>query len=358
MNMNKSFEELMDEIYNLPEGLPRINLLEEAARVADLANDVEDGYIARSMIVEIATFNGYPMKALVAFSWMVGQFDKNEEMYDSFELLWSYKWILDRISCFPDIPLQQIDRLLEDMRDRYKKHGYSERTYYFYRSVNTLLQGNPEEATRCLELFQQMERDGMSDCGACEQNRLVEHAAAVQDDEQALESAQPILKGRMSCGEVPHVTIPKVLMPLYRLNRIDEAKKHQRKGYRLIKDNLEFLQNQGEHIYFLAHTDPFQGLEVLERHYPQVQHHENPMDKMLFLAYSSALLKRLSEETIPVRVRLPENNPHLPAAEGTDSEAGNAAILAERFRQDALAAAERFDRRNGNDFYRTFIEAL
>lgn len=359
--MSKTFEELMEEVYDLPDGLAKITLLEEAARTADLANSVVDAYEARSMIVENATFNGYPMKALVAFSWMLGQYDKNEELFDEFDLLWSYKWILDRVSCFPDIPLAQIDQLLEDMRTRYKQHGYSERTYFFYKSVNLLQQGNVKEAGQYMERFRGMDEDLMSDCTACEQNRLVEYAAAAGDDEETLKVAKPIISGKMTCGEVPHVTISKVLMPLYRLDKLDEATKQQIKGYKLIKNNLDFLLHQGEHIYYLSKCDPFKGLELLERHYPQMLGHENPFDKMMFLAHSSALLNRLSEETIPVQVRLPESSPHLAAAvasTGGEFPSGNAGPLATAFREDALTFADRFDKRNGNHYYRTLIESL
>lgn len=355
--MSKTFDELIEEAYELPEGLAKITTLEEAARAADLENNVVDGYTARSMIVESATFNGYPMKALVSFSWMLGQYDKNKELFDSHELLWGYKWILDRISCFPDIPLEQIEQLLQDMRDRYKQDGHSERTYYFYRAVNLFQQGRMSEAEQLVEQFRQMEPDFMSDCSACEQNRLVEFAAALNKDEETLTAAKPILNGRMACAEVPHVTISKVLMPLYRLGQLDKANKEHKRGYQLIKQNLDFLQHQGEHIYYLAHTDPFKGLELLERHYPNMLTHENPYDKMLFLACSSALLRKLAQEAIPVQVRLPESSPHLAAA-ATDDNGNNAARLAACFLEEALATADRFDLRNGNTYYRNYIAAL
>ncbi len=357
--MSKSYEELMEEVYDLPDGLAKINLLEEAARVADLSNDIESAYEARSMIVENATFNGYPMKALVAFSWILGQYDKNQDLFDEYDLLWSYKWILDKISCFPDIPLTQIDELLEDMRKRYKENGYSDRTYYFYISVNLLQQGKVEEAGEYLKKFRSMEDDLMSDCTACEQNRLVEYAAAVGDDEATLEAAKPILKGKMTCGEVPHVTISKVLLPLYRLGLVEEAEKQQKKGYKLIKNNLDFLQHQGEHIYYLSKTDPFKGLELLERHYPSMLGHENPFDKMMFLAHSSALLELLSGESVAVNARLPESSPHLAGMDGqAGGSKGNAGPLAAAFREDALLLADRFDRRNGNSYYRNYIQSL
>lgn len=75
MNLTEmSFEELMDEAYDMPGGKAKLELLEQAVRVADAAGDIDQGYEARSEIVETGSFHGYPMKTLVAFSWQLGQY--------------------------------------------------------------------------------------------------------------------------------------------------------------------------------------------------------------------------------------------------------------------------------------------
>lgn len=71
-----SFEELMDEAYDMPGGKAKLELLEQAVRVADAAGDIDQGFEARSEIVETGSFHGYPMKALVAFSWQLGNMTK------------------------------------------------------------------------------------------------------------------------------------------------------------------------------------------------------------------------------------------------------------------------------------------
>jgi hypothetical protein len=77
MNLTEmSFEDLMEEAYDLPGEKAKLELLEQAVRVADAAGDLDQGYEARSEIVETGSFHGYPMKALVAFSWQLGQYDK------------------------------------------------------------------------------------------------------------------------------------------------------------------------------------------------------------------------------------------------------------------------------------------
>ncbi|MFP4978767.1 hypothetical protein ACE6ED_25395 [Paenibacillus sp. CN-4] len=349
--MSKDFDELMEEAYLLPDGRAKIEKLEEAARIADMEGDVDRGYEARAEIVESAVFNGYPKKALVAFSWQLGQFDKEPDRFDDYSLLWSYKWILDKIACFPEISREQIDALLEDMKKRYSEYGYNDRTYYYYKIEISMLFGEREEAARLMKQVEGMERDGMSDCAACEQDRLVDFHVFTGDDEGAVRAAGPILNGRMSCGEVPHVTLSKVLMPFYRLGQLKEAKNAQKKGYRLIKDNRDFLIQFGEHIRYLTEVDPFKGLELFEKHVSQALDHENPYDQMMFYAYASGLFARLQGEEVKLQVKLPAAYPH--PEDGED-----AARMARRLRDMAMVTAEALDRRNGNHYYSEWIGAL
>ncbi|MEI7024430.1 hypothetical protein [Paenibacillus sp. y28] len=349
--MSLDFEELMDEAYALPNGAAKIALLEEAARLADSGNDIEQGYEARTQIVEAASFGGFPMKAIVAFSWQLGQFDKQPDLYDSYDLLWSYKWILGKVCNFPEISLQQIENLLEDLRKRYREAGYSDRTYYYYRFRIAMDLGDGAAAGKYFALFSEMERDLMSDCRACEQQQIYHYYVMIGEDERALKAAEPILAGQMKCAEIPHITLAEVLAPLYRLGRTEEAIAHQRKGYRLIKGNRDFLNNIGGHIHFLAQTDPLKGLEVFEQHVAQTLDHEDPCDKMMFYAYSAGLFRRLAENgQVKQQPRLPEAFPYL-------EDAADFRRLSGRFEQLARTAADQYDRRNGNSYYSTLVSA-
>ncbi|ANF96120.1 hypothetical protein [Paenibacillus bovis] len=351
MNTERGYEELLDEAYQLPNGHAKLELLEEAARIADSLGEVDAGYEIRGEIVETATFSGYPRKALVAFSWQLGQYDKNPEEYYDYPLLWSYKWIVDNLLCFPEIERAQIDNLLEDMRRRYQEHGYNDRTYWYYRFTLALQSGELDEAGQFLQQLRPMERDGMSDCEACEQNEFVEYYMRLGDDEQLLDAAQPILAKKMTCAEIPHLTISKVLLPLHRQGRQQEADKYQKQGYRLIKDNHDFLRCVGEQIGYLTVTDPFKGLELFEKHISWTAEHEDPLDNMLFHGYAAALFRRLAEEQVNFNVKLPSFYPY-------PEHATDVSRLAAQYSEMALETARKLDKRNHNQYYVTYIQAL
>lgn len=349
--INPDFEDIMDQAYSLPNGRAKIALLEEAIRIADSLGDVEQGYSAREELVETCTFSGHPMKALVAFSWLLGQFDQQPDEYDDFTLLWSYKWILDSIASFPEINRAQIEELLADMRRRYEQFGYSERSYYYYRFSLLKDYGEVEEAQQFLDKTKAMDRDEMSDCEACEQHQFVEFEVMKGNDEQIIRTARPILRGRMTCGEVPHLTLSKVLMPLYRQGKLEEAEKYQKQGYRLIKGNRDFVLHSGEHMYYLLNIDLLQALEVFEQWVGLSLDHENPRDKMMFNAYAAVLFKRLVADGNVKSVKLPAGYPY-------PEEANDLPAIASRLEQMALETAGRLDQRNGNSYYTTLIQQL
>jgi hypothetical protein len=346
--MEDTIYDLMEQAQDLPGGAAKLALLEEAVRLADTSGLKELAYEIRGEIVDCAIFNGYPLKSLIAFSWQLGQFDQNPEEYDADELLWNYKWILGKVCSFSNISKTQIEDLAEDMRRRYAEYGYNERPYYYYKFRIAMDMGELDEARRYLDTFRLIESDSMSDCEACEQSQMVRFYYLTGENEQALAVAKPILSGRMKCAEVPHVTLSHVLLPLYRQGEVDQAKDNHRKGYRLIRDDRDFLKTIAEHIEYLAVADPIQGIEVVERHLHMALDYESGLEQMYFYATMVSLLQKLDTSGEKRLIRLPAS------LEWGKEDRTLTEIIA-YFRPLAESAAADFDRRNGNTFYSDWL---
>ncbi|GAA4863487.1 hypothetical protein GCM10023310_48700 [Paenibacillus vulneris] len=342
--MNQDLQALLQEAGSLPDGAAKLEVLEAAVRIADAEGLLELAYDIRSDIVRTSIFNGFPLKAVVAFSWQLGQYDRHPELFDSYDLLWSYKWILGEISHFPDIPLQQIEALAEDLGKRYQEHGYGPRTYWYYRFRLAMDLGRLQEAGTFMERFQTLRRDDMSDCIACEQNQIVQYYAEAGDDEKALEAAKPILSGSMRCAEVPHITISHLLLPLYRARSAEEAAKAHTRGYRLVKGKRDFVGALARHIEYLAVANPKKGIELFEQHIALTLQHEDPYQTMLFHLYSSKLLRRIAAED-------PVYRPRLPASFVSANGDMSLEELARHLGGLAISAAQKYDQRNGNTVY-------
>ena len=146
--------------------------------------------------------------------------------------------MVDSTKEFPQISLNQLEGLFEEMATLYRHYGYGMRAVYYCRFVVALNNGDRATATQWLSRFQSEPRYAMANCEACEADDLVKYYELMDDFEKAIEIAQPSFDGQRRCTEVPHRTLNYVLRPLAILGRYEEADRCQRRGYRLIRKFL------------------------------------------------------------------------------------------------------------------------
>ncbi len=259
-----TLEELSEQIELLSISPEKIKLLEEAIKLTDQKGDDKQGCKLRMDLVECATFQDEPALSLTAFKWVAKKYDQHgADIVDLFGFHWAYKWVAGNITECPMISIEEVSPLLEDMKQKYQAQAFSLRPYYFYRYKLAKSSGNSEDVDTFFALWQQAEIDQMC-CDACEPRHLATHYAQLGEYQKAIDTAQVILDKRLICNMVPHSTYATLLMPLYHLGDIDTAIRHQQTGYRMIKNNDEFLGDVGLHIAFLAHTDLETAGTILE----------------------------------------------------------------------------------------------
>ncbi len=339
-------EELLAQADDLPECPSKLALLEEAVRLADTHRDTELGDEARDALIQTATFTGYPEKALVAFSWRLAQADRAPEQFPESRLMWEYKWVAGSLTNFPQISRRQIENAFEDMEARFRRSGYGMRAIYKLRWEAALDMGEPDEARRYYRLWDKTPRDANSDCIACEQDSRVEYHVYFGKHEKALQLAEPILKGSMSCGTVPERTFGTVLLPLVRLGRVDEAAKYYRKGYRLASGNRDSLDYFGDYLTFLGLTGNFsQGVKLFERHLGWAVETMDLYARWLFYLGARFFLPLVAQSGwTELKLRLSKETPGY-RADGRYETKELASLIDCMCRE----LAEQFDARNGND---------
>ena len=341
------FEQLMMQSYQAQKGPVQVALMEEAVREADTLNDVERAFEARMELVQAATFSGQQEKALVAFSWCLGQADRDPDRFDEGQLLWQYKWVLEHLPAFPQISRAQIERMQDDFHARLLRQGSGLRAAHYMRWSMLAEMGCFDEALRHFELWRASPYDWLADCRACERNKQVRLLIRLHRNEEALADAGPILAGKLRCAEIPHLTLGHIMVPLLRLGRREEAREHHAKGYRLVSKNPEFLWIVARHLMFLvADDDLAKGVKLLERHLPWALTTMSLDRRFLFYVASSLLLEKLAATGKPRKLRLPRE---LPSYREDDLYAP--AELAGWFREEARVLAARFNDRNGNRFF-------
>src|SRR5207244_1055466 len=125
--------ELLTRSVEVGDGDEQISLREEAVRLADLEGDLKLQYFAREVYVRACIFGGDTEKALVAFSWLLAQFDRNPGAFDQWAILWKYKWIVAAIYNYPQVSKARIYEMLDDLSERSLRAGYGLHAVYNHR---------------------------------------------------------------------------------------------------------------------------------------------------------------------------------------------------------------------------------
>jgi hypothetical protein len=337
-----------------PEG---VATAEEAVRLADAIEDPQLGFQAREVLMENATFGGYPEKLLVAFAWCLARADSDPnwdpDSWQGITLLWRYKWVIENAVDFPGIPRDRILAMIEDFRTRCLSASYTERPALDLRFSVERSMGNFDAAREWFERWRVTERDSLSDCPACELNGIVTFLARSGRHEEAIREAAPLLTGESGCAEVPHHTYATLLESYWATGRPEEAARSHAVGYPMVKSNRAFLQSHADHLQHLVRAGQLDaGLPLLRKHLPWALESRCGKDRFSFLLASRALLRALDAQGIrSIRLRV---NPALcPAAGKTTARVD--ALLA--WMEPMLAElARQFDTRNGNSWFSRRLE--
>jgi hypothetical protein len=343
-----SVRELMSKAAYLDDGHEKISLLEEAVRIADTGHDLKIQYHAREEFLEAAFWGGEADKALVAYSWCLAQFDKNPGEFSEWNLLWRYKWIVNIIIDFPQIPKEQIYRMLDEMERRYQQAGYGLRVVTYYRYRTEKFFGFREKALRYYERAKSMPRDLLSDCPACETDEKVSHQIYCGADDVALRIASPLIEGHRSCRSVPQRTFANILIPLVRLGRWEEAYALHLRGYNLIAGKVSLLSYLCEHLHFLGLYGDFEkGTQILEKHFGWSTKNTNIHDRYLFYRAALAFLDLMIDSgRESITLQLPESFPL-----ESDNNVYRTSRLKDWFESRTREIGEKFDKRNGSDHF-------
>ncbi len=348
-------QRLRAEADALPHGPTQVALLEEAVRLADELQDVDLAYEMRDHLMRSAAFSGRPDDLLVAFSWCLAQYDCAPHRFNSYNLLWKYKWVIGGATHFPEIDRPRLEALLADMERRYREAGSTLHAVHDERRSLMKAFGDRAAARKAHAACRRTPRDHLSDCPACEAHGTLDYHVFQKHWRRAVQAAQPIFQKRLSCAVVPLVTYSTILLPLLHLGRIDEAREYQRTGYRLIRQADGVIEELAEHLRFVVLAgDLAQARRMMERHLPTVL--ESVMLDKRFAWFLAARLwtdRLLGRGTKTIKLRLPAALPS-PDAQGRSDVRQLGAWFTER----AQEIARRFDARNGNDYHQQRLDEL
>lgn len=335
--MIEQFESLMERANSLPYGDMKVSLLEEAVRLADTYQDTLRGYDARMELTAAAIHSGKPEKAFVSFSWCLNQFDSDPMQHDAHKLMWYYKWIADDLISFPEITLEQIETVLNDLKKRFTEMGYNNRVYYQLRFLLAWHRGKFELAEQELTRWQAEMRDSISNCPACDLDLEIGFLLTLGRFKEAFEKAKPILKGDLNCQSVPHSTYSGFLLPLLKEGLWEEAQSFHEQGYRLIHGKQGFLSIYADHLKYLTIADPDKAMSCLENTCSEALSSRVPNTRFSYFLSAAILLDALDERAQKL-LRIPEY------------------MNREWLWNQVYDLAKQFDERNNNAYFHSLIQ--
>lgn len=273
-------------------------------------------------LIDTCMYAGFPKKQLAAFSWLINLYETTENQVRVFDLLWHYKWITEGIVHFSEISLEKINHLTIDMETKFKEYNYSLRPYYKIKTLQAISMGDLEAASENFVLWQGTKADFMNDCTACETTEIVSYYHFIGAYKKAIKVAAPILKGKQSCAEVPHITYGHTALAYFKLNQLDKAQDSFDRGYPMVKQRATFISTVAQFIEYLVISKQHQkAIEVYQENLDTVEALETDNEKLHFYTSSS-------------KIDFPD---------------------ADEVYQKAVYYATKFDERNQNNYYKNLL---
>ncbi|KAB1985258.1 tetratricopeptide repeat protein [Streptomyces triticiradicis] len=333
----------MADNYEQPEG-PGRNARAEQLLVEAEKLDVPLAVVeALGHQLKVYNYSSEKDKMFVPFARLLRMWDEHPEHFDEFEihsLHWVFKWMSAGMLDQPHVPLASIEKWLGEMEHRYRLAGHSERAVRSAEFSVAAHLGDLERAERAYTAWMAADRDSMADCHACELHGQGWWRAVRGADEEALELWAPVLGGEYTCAHEPHTVLASSLLPLLRLGRVEEARAHHLRGFRLVRSMESMRGAYADHVEFCALTgNEARALELLAERPAYFTDSGDPRSKLDFMAVVALTTDRLTA--------LGLGGQPVPGPVG---RAWTAAELAVHARGEALALAARFDDRNGTPY--------
>jgi tetratricopeptide (TPR) repeat protein len=321
----------------MPYGRAQVAAVEHVLRHVDAQNLAELQYQTRMLATTAYTYGGEPAKAFVTFSWCLDAHDRGEGGQDH-ELYWQFKWMVNAMTRFPEIPLDRTYAVLDDMERRYRVAGHTLNPVHQRRELIARHIGDADTAAEQYRLWCAAPRGEMSDCAGCEPTSKVNHLAWLRRDEEAVAVAMPVLDGALDCYVQPHTIQTSLLFPYLRSGRHAEAADAHRRAYRAIQADRTKLPTLATHLEFCASTgNHARGLDLVERHLGWLTDPPTPWADLMF-STSAALVLRLVTEA---------GHGDAPVRRSDGQAETSVSALREELADRAVALARRFDERNG-----------
>lgn len=353
-DLPRDVAEVLAEASALNDGPAKVELLQEAVRLADAHNDVGAGFQARLRLQEAALVCGSADVLLVAYTWCLSQAEREPDRFGLYQVLWRYRWAIVYLPTFPAIPRSKIEDAIADMTRRYEAAGASLRPVHLLRWKVALKLGDGKMAAAARRAWLGCRRDWLTDDEQTEQVTQIDYLLFRGRWAEAVEAAAGYIDGSLRDPAYLDSVLSWLSVPLLRLGRVDEAMRVHERGYRMTTRNAALVTQAARHIQFLALTHNFpRAARLVERYLPYCVG-SDPEDQVEFypaVVVLCRMLRRVGKDSVKLRLT--------PACPGFRPEGEyDLHELDGVYFVQATGVAARYDARDGNNYYARLLAQL
>lgn len=281
----------------MPDGPAQLAALDGAIRAADATGDARLTFEFRHEAIEKFVFGGDDRRAFLAFSQSLAAYDREPDIGGEdteHSILWQFKWVVNALPEFPDIPLDRTYAVLDDMRARYLRGGHSLHAVHQARWQIALHVGDLDQAAASYHDMVTAKRDSLSNCSVCVPSAQAGYLNTLGRHAEAITVAAPFADSW--CRTQPERVRTNLMVSYLHTGRHGKAVEAHRAAYREMRTQRLHLASLGNHLAFLGRTgNEARGLETLERHLPWIDALCTPYDVLSFTAPAVQVLRRLAE---------------------------------------------------------------
>lgn len=351
MNHNLEIQKLLLKKDTVENPEDRINLLKQAIQMADANNDLDWGFDLRLDLIFEERDTSHCIDSFAAFAWLLSTHDANPEMFDESDFLWEYKWMAAAARRNVNISFEQIQSIMDDLKVRMERNGYTPRGYYSVLIYWNLFIGNIEEAKKILTLRDETDRDRMSHCPACELDTQVEIELIEGNFDKALTTANDLITKKLTCGVMPLVTFCNLT---YYLGKAGDARvatyfPKAEEEIAALKDNdTSLISHISSLIYYLTKANKEEAWRYFEK-YAEWEVNSEDAVSFDFAKNVLPLLKEGGTKELNLGIKLPYYS---------SDNTYNIAELYQYYHEKATSLAEKFDSRNKTNKFKAELEEV
>jgi hypothetical protein len=331
-----------------PSSTARLNILEEAVRLADTHRDVGLGIETRIHLMSEARDLLRGDVLTTAFIWSLAEFDKDPKRFEGRDLITEYRWVIGQLANLHTISRDKLEELLADFGRRLTEAGHDQAEYHLEKLAIAPDLGNRDWARAATETLKGKFPVQWRNFLNWDLYDAIINELFLGNEEKALELGG-LLAGFSSKTRLSGDACPYLLLPLLKRGRQEDADSLLKRAWRSYQPQRCYYWPYGEIIKYLALTGEFtRAVKTYGECQGAIQEFTDPLTKLHFALDASVLFDRLTPTaTKEISVRLPE---YVPVEH--DGHRYPVAALGEWIKKEATELADLFDRRNGTSYFR------